>query len=69
MYDPFDVADEILVDILMIGRYIEKNADGSIQLSVENEMNLLAIIDIPAKYCSPQCWNQANVYKSRAKNK
>ena len=25
MYDPFDVADEILVDILMIGRYIEKN--------------------------------------------
>ena len=24
MYDPFDVADEILVDILMIGRYIEK---------------------------------------------
>ena len=25
MYDPFDVSDEILVDILMIGRYIEKN--------------------------------------------
>ena len=124
MYDPFDVADEILVDILMIGRYIEKNdiassndkimefvtkygllgeltylplnsnivvqekvylpsgnlvinketlpteeyiklflkckkkqkinieknADGSIQLSVENEMNPLAIIDRPAEY-------------------
>lgn len=25
MYDPFKFADEILVDILMIGRYIEKN--------------------------------------------
>ena len=24
MYDPFKIADEILVDILMIGRYIEK---------------------------------------------
>ena len=26
MYDPFDVADEILVDILMVGRYVEKDA-------------------------------------------
>ena len=25
MYDPFDVADDILVDILMIGRCVEKN--------------------------------------------
>ena len=25
IYDPFNVSDEILVDILMIGRYIEKN--------------------------------------------
>ena len=25
MYDPFKIADEILVDILMIVRYIEKN--------------------------------------------
>ena len=25
MYDPFDLADDILVDILMIGRCVEKN--------------------------------------------
>ena len=25
--------------------------------------------NIKAEYCSPQCRNQANVYKSRAKNK
>ena len=25
--------------------------------------------NLKAEYCSPQCRNQANVYKSRAKNK
>lgn len=41
MYDPFDVADEILVDILMIGRYIEKN-----DISSSND----AIMEFVKKY-------------------
>ena len=70
MYKPFDVSERLVVGAINIGKMLIAREDKKNPLRLCKHCQEVYIASRPnAVFCSTQCKNRYNVYKTRKKNK